>query len=136
MNKNKGNKMENDKYKQYLKPEILKTIDYLNNLNNNYDSLDCSQLNKMFKIKGYKNKRKLKFISKFDENVYFVCEWSKDDNYDFNIDFHKSKICLKNCSDLLLVNNHNLYMFFDDIIDLNVNFLSEENLKMLNNSIV
>jgi hypothetical protein len=38
--------MENDKYKQYLKPEILKTIDYLNNLNNNYDSLDCSQLNK------------------------------------------------------------------------------------------
>ena len=128
--------MENDKYKQYLKPETLKTIDYLNNLNNNHDSLNYSQLIKLFKIKRYKNKRKLKFISKFDKSVYFVCEWSNDDIYDLNIDFYKSKVCLKNCSDLLLVNNHNLYMFFDDTIDQNLTFLSEKNLKMLNNSIV
>jgi hypothetical protein len=86
----------------------------------NYNNLSKSELFEMFKIKRYKNKNKLKFISKHQKDIFFICKWVffEDDFYDLQIDFYKKNQSFKNYENEILYDNSNLYSFFDDVIDL------------------
>ena len=87
----------------------------------NYNNLSKSELFEMFKIKKYKNKYKLKFIPKHQKDIFFICKWVfiKNDFYDLQIDFYKKNQSFKNYENEILLNNNNLFSFFDDVIDLN-----------------
>ena len=43
----------------------------------------------------------------------------KNDFYDLQIDFYKKNQSFKNYENEILLNNNNLFSFFDDVIDLN-----------------
>ena len=87
----------------------------------NYNNLSKSELFEMFKIKRYKNKNKLKFIFKHQKDIFFICKWVfiKNDFYDLQIDFYKKNQSFKNYENEILLNNNNLFSFFDDVIDSN-----------------
>ena len=87
----------------------------------NYNNLSKSELFEMFEIKRYKNKYKLKFIFKHQKDIFFICKWVfiKNDFYDLQIDFYKKNQSFKNYENEILLNNNNLFSFFDDVIDSN-----------------